>query len=110
MYSNIPTSRAIQFITEHLRRTAHQFNNVPVEALCEALRIIMTSNVFTFGDTFWKQFKGTAMGKGPVIFQMTAKVIVQALRKGKACDDKAWKYNYFKDNTCKGMACKGNAS
>jgi hypothetical protein len=65
MYSNIPTRRAIQFITEHLRRTAHQFNNVPVEALCEALRIIMTSNVFTFGDTFWKQFKGTAMGTPP---------------------------------------------
>jgi hypothetical protein len=65
MYSNTPTLRAIQFITEHLRRTAYQFNNVPVEALCEALRIIMTSNAFTFGDTFWKQFKGTAMGTPP---------------------------------------------
>jgi hypothetical protein len=65
IYSNIPTRRAIQFITEHLRRTAHQFNNVPVEALCESLRIIMTSNVFTVGNTFWKQFKGTAMGTPP---------------------------------------------
>jgi hypothetical protein len=27
--------------------------------------------------------------EGPVLFQMTAKVIVQALLKGKACDDKA---------------------
>jgi hypothetical protein len=27
--------------------------------------------------------------EGPVLFQMTAKVIVQALRKGKACDGKA---------------------
>jgi hypothetical protein len=65
MYSNIPTRRSTQFITEHLRRTAHQFNNVPVEVLCEVLIIIMTSNVFTFGDNFWKQFKGTAMGTPP---------------------------------------------
>jgi hypothetical protein len=48
--------------------------------------------------------------EGPVFFQMTAKVIVQALRKGNACDGKAWKDNYFKANACKGMACKGNAS
>jgi hypothetical protein len=27
--------------------------------------------------------------EGPVLFQMTEKVIVQALRKGKACDGKA---------------------
>jgi hypothetical protein len=48
--------------------------------------------------------------EGPVLFQMTAKVIVQALRKGKACDGKAYKDNSFKANACKGMACKGNAS
>jgi hypothetical protein len=47
--------------------------------------------------------------EGPVLFQMTAKVIVQELRKGKACDGKEWKDKYFKANACKGMACKGNA-
>jgi hypothetical protein len=36
--------------------------------------------------------------------------IVQALRKGKACDGKACKDKSFKVNACKGMACKGNAS
>jgi hypothetical protein len=48
--------------------------------------------------------------EGPVLFQMTAKVIVQALRKGKACNGKAWTGNSFKDNACKGMECKGNVS
>jgi hypothetical protein len=47
--------------------------------------------------------------EGPVLFQITAKVIVQALRKGKACDGNAWKDNYFKANACKGMVCNGNA-
>jgi hypothetical protein len=48
--------------------------------------------------------------EGPVFFQMTAKVIVQALRKGKACDGNARKDKSFKANECKGMECKGNAS
>jgi hypothetical protein len=48
--------------------------------------------------------------EGPVFFQLTGKVIVQVLRKGKACDGKAWKYKYFKAYAFKGMAVKGNAS
>jgi hypothetical protein len=48
--------------------------------------------------------------EGSVLFQMTAKVIVQALRKGKACDGKACKDKSCKANACKGVACKRNAS
>jgi hypothetical protein len=52
-----------------------------------------------------------AMGikEGPVHFQMTEKMMVQALRKGKACNGKACKDKSFKANTCKGTACKGKA-
>jgi hypothetical protein len=51
-----------------------------------------------------------AMGieEGSVFFQMTAKLMAQALRKGEAYkgeDDKS-----VKANACKGTACKGNAS
>jgi hypothetical protein len=48
--------------------------------------------------------------EGPVLFQMTAKVIVQALHKGKACNGSACKVKSLKDTVCKGMACKGNAA
>jgi hypothetical protein len=46
----------------------------------------------------------------PVFFQMTAKVIVQALHKGKAFNGKACKDKSLKDTLCKGMVCKGKAS
>jgi hypothetical protein len=53
-----------------------------------------------------------AMGieEGPVLFQMTAKVIMQALYKGKACNGKAFKDKSLKDTACNGMACEGKAS
>jgi hypothetical protein len=45
--------------------------------------------------------------EGPVTFQMTAKVIVQELRKGKARNGKACKDKSFKANACNVMVCKG---
>jgi hypothetical protein len=48
--------------------------------------------------------------EGPVLFQMTAKVIVQALHKGKACNGKACKDKSLKNTACKGVAYKGKAS
>jgi hypothetical protein len=48
--------------------------------------------------------------EGSVLFQMAAKVIVQALHKGKACNGKACKYKSLNDTVIKGMACKVKAS
>jgi hypothetical protein len=48
-----------------------------------------------------------AMGieEGPVLFHMTAKVIVQSL-----CKVKEFKDESFKVNACKGKPCNGEAS
>jgi hypothetical protein len=43
----------------------HELAGVPAEALVTALRLVMKNNVFTFGDTTWKQAIGTAMGTPP---------------------------------------------
>jgi hypothetical protein len=53
-----------------------------------------------------------AMGieEGPVFFQMTAKVMAQALRKCGACNGKTFKDKSVKANAYKGAVYKGNAS
>ena len=38
---------------------------VPPTVLMDALCLLMTNNVFQFGDTFWLQKVGTAMGAPP---------------------------------------------
>jgi hypothetical protein len=65
MYTKINTDRALQFISQHIQENISHFANVPAEALIEVLEIIMTLNVFTFGDTPWIQDRGTSMGSPP---------------------------------------------
>jgi hypothetical protein len=65
MYTNTPTAKALSFISNHTRETAHEFQDIPAEALLEALGIVMRNNVFTFGDVTYKQVRGTAMGTPP---------------------------------------------
>jgi hypothetical protein len=65
MYTNIPTAKALSFISNHIRETAHEFQDIPAEALIEALGIVMRNNVFTFGDVTYRQDRGTVMGTPP---------------------------------------------
>ena len=64
MYTNIKTGlalhRSIQFSLEHKK-----YLTVPPVALMDALCLLMTNNVFQFGDTYWLQKVGTAMGAPP---------------------------------------------
>jgi len=63
MYTNIPTHWALNRIGIYLNK--NYFPGIPVRALMDALRIVMKNNIFTFGDTVWKQTTGTAMGTPP---------------------------------------------
>ena len=63
MYTNIPTAKALDWIEAYLHKNFS--DELPVGALMQALRLIMTKNVFAFGDTHWKQLSGTAMGTPP---------------------------------------------
>jgi hypothetical protein len=65
MYRNIPTERAFTLICNDIRETAHSLPNVPLEALCAAIHIVMRCNICSFGDAFCRQISGTAMGCPP---------------------------------------------
>ena len=63
MYTNIPTGKALKTIRNYLN--INHPNDLPVEAVMEALSIIMENNVFSFGDCYFRQRNGTAMGAPP---------------------------------------------
>jgi hypothetical protein len=62
MYTNIQTGPACDAIEEYLYS---KWSHLNVAAIISALRLIMNNNTFQFGDTFWKQLVGTAMGAPP---------------------------------------------
>jgi hypothetical protein len=66
MYTNIDTDHAMSKITYFLCSTDYAARaKVDVKSLLSALEIVMYNNVFKFGDTFWHQLSGTAMGTPP---------------------------------------------
>lgn len=67
MYTNISTTHALKVIDRFLR-TSPLCAHLPAsmqQAIMNAMQIIMTCNLFQFGDTYWKQLTGTAMGTPP---------------------------------------------
>ena len=64
MYTNIDTYRAIGSIRSFLNST-EDYKHLPLDAINDALELIMYNNVFRFGDCYFHQLSGTAMGTPP---------------------------------------------
>ena len=63
MYTNIPMHTALNLISKYLTQHQRKCNrDYPHDAVRAGLRLIMTLNIFTFGDLTFKQLNGTAMG------------------------------------------------
>jgi hypothetical protein len=65
MYTNIDMTHALHVIKGVIRKqqnydTLHERN-----AVIEELELIMRQTIFQFGDTYWLQLNGTAMGVSP---------------------------------------------
>ncbi len=67
MYPNIDTNIAMALLITYLEseETKKQYPHYNATALIEALEIVFRNNIMQFGDTFWDQISGTAMGKPP---------------------------------------------
>jgi hypothetical protein len=65
MYTNIDTDHALTTIANFLRHSPYCRNISNPEPIIRGLEIIMRNNVFRFGDTYWVQISGTAMGTPP---------------------------------------------
>lgn len=64
MYTNIKTEPALQSIADYINNNSNM-GKTKKEALIEAMKIVFRNNLFKFGDTFWRQISGTAMGTPP---------------------------------------------
>ena len=64
MYSNIDTEHGIEVIRKFILQYAIEISEmqIPVDFVIACLKVIMKKNIFQFGDTFWKQKNGAAMG------------------------------------------------
>ena len=64
MYTNIDTSHALTTIRTFLvsSQTAWQQLRVSIDVFMQGLHAVMAHYVFCFGDTYWLQMAGTAMG------------------------------------------------
>ena len=67
MYTNIDINHALTIIQDFIEHSPQlsQELGVPVPLFIAALRCLMIHNVFRFGDTYWLQLFGTAMGTPP---------------------------------------------
>ena len=64
MYTNIPTHTALNLIGKYLNQYQRK-HEYPKDVIRAGLRLVMTMNIFTFGDLTLKQLNGTAMGTPP---------------------------------------------
>ena len=64
MYTNIDTFYACNAIRNFLQ-TQNQFKDHPLPAILDAINLKMNNNVFQFGDCYFHQKTGTAMGTPP---------------------------------------------
>ena len=64
MYTNIKTGPALHRIGQFALENEEHLTVTPA-VLMDALRLLMTNNVFQFGDTYWIQKVGTVMGAPP---------------------------------------------
>lgn len=72
MYSNINIEHGIAIIEKWLDLHIDDLpNDFPTKMVVEGIKIVMTNNVFAFGDTFWHQLAGTAMGTSVAVMFAT---------------------------------------
>lgn len=63
MYTNIDTDLGLQSVSNFIQTNSNNLPpNFPANLFLEILGVVMRNNMFSFGDTFWLQKTGTAMG------------------------------------------------
>ena len=65
MYTNINTDHGLDIMSKWLTKLEKESkleDGFPINLMLDLLELVMRNNFFQFGDTFWLQLTGTAMG------------------------------------------------
>lgn len=63
MYTNIDPNEGIPILRQYLSEYGNECEKpIAADLVCTLTELVMRSNVFQFGNTWWKQLIGTAMG------------------------------------------------
>ena len=63
MYTNIDPEEGIDTIERYINTFSHELKgHFPRKLIMKLLKLVMTTSVFQFGNTWWQQMIGTAMG------------------------------------------------
>ena len=65
MYTNIDTTHALAIIGDYIDEHEGEFPHLEPEPLKKALELVMRNMICVFGDLYFRQKKGTAMGTPP---------------------------------------------
>ena len=84
MYTNIKTEVALDLIGNYLRENSNLLEDCDVDALIDALHLVMNNMIFQFGDLFYRQTPGlgTATGLAPAIDWATSTSELRTTRDG----------------------------
>jgi hypothetical protein len=68
IYANIDTPHGIEVLTRWLTDHRDELpRSTPSDILIAALNEIMSNNIIQFGDTYWRQLRGCAMGTSAAV-------------------------------------------
>ena len=63
MYTNIDPEEGVDTIERYIKTFSHELKKfLPYKLIIKLLRLVMTTSIFQFGNTWWQQIIGTTMG------------------------------------------------
>lgn len=64
LFTNVPVDEALWVISKHLQQdeALGEWTNIPVPELCHLVELWLRSTYFQFGESFFEQVQGAAMG------------------------------------------------
>jgi hypothetical protein len=63
LYTMLPQEKSLEVLTNFLiKHGYHKVKGIPIDAIRKLARLVLTENAFVYGDKYYKQVIGGAMG------------------------------------------------